>query len=65
MCQQIIKESTNYMKMFELLAHASSATTNRQNSSLHQSVAQPAGRTTYESDLPVLEAHIFSLLGID
>ncbi len=56
MSQQTIKESTNYMKMFELLAQASADNAKEQ---------QPANHPVYQVDLPVLEAHIFLLLGID
>lgn len=44
------------MKMFELLAQANAATVKEQ---------QPADHPASQSDLPFLEAHILSLLGID
>lgn len=66
MCQQITKESINYMKMFELLAQANADNAKEQPFPLRVvPIDQPANHSTYQLDLPALEAHIFSLLGID
>ncbi len=67
MRQQIINDSTNYMKMFELLAQANAELEYAKEQPTNSDIAQRrrANFRIYILDMPVLEAHIFSLLCID